>query len=311
MNPERIFVIFSLIFGLAFIGIIPPFQVFDEAGHFLRAYQISSGGLVAHKDGELVGGVLPKSLRIVTALFDDMRFRSERKFNAELFRQALRIPLQKNDTIFLDFPNTAVHAPAAYLPQACGISVGKLLNLPPLVLMYLGRLANLAVWIFLVFFSIQKTPLLKWTFLLLSLTPMALYEASSLSADGFTNGLAFFIIATCLEFSYAKRTVNRKDLALFLVLAILLAFSKYVYFLIPLLFFLVPVSKLGSRRKYLTYCGSLVMVLLVCVFLWSLIIKRLYVPIREGTDAFRQLSFILENPVQYFLILWNTYSRFW
>ena len=47
LKPEKFFLMFSGIFGLFFIIVLPPFQAPDELNHYLRSIEISNGSLIS------------------------------------------------------------------------------------------------------------------------------------------------------------------------------------------------------------------------------------------------------------------------
>jgi uncharacterized membrane protein len=120
------------------------------------------------------------------------------------------------------------------------------------------------------YLSVRITPVLKWLFMLLALTPMSLFQASSLSADSFTNASAFLFIA--LVFRYAldeDRFFGENDVILLGVSAIALSLSKSIYALILPLFFIIPPGKFqpgGVRR------ASALSMFILCaalIFIWA------------------------------------------
>ena len=328
---------------MLFLLINPPFQIPDEPNHFYRAYQISDGRCTAIKKlpptrdpttvselnragekirtligkGEVeaalglfysldmggIGGFLPESLATTSGLFLRLIHPENKQRMTDIF-PILKLSLDRKKTVFLHFPNTSVYSPVPYLPQALGIAVGKAFDWSPLVLMYLGRACNLFVWILLVYFSIKITPVCKWLFTLLALMPMSLYEAASLAADGVTNGLAFLLIALLIRSALDNRFQTPNIYALFGISATL-ALSKQAYFLLPLLFLMIPVKKIGSRVKFISVFFALIAVNIMVVIAWTLkadIYKDIYdiygflVP---TFSAEKQTAFVLSNPLQY------------
>ena len=127
----------------------------------------------------------------------------------------LNQPLNDNNKKFTDknptppIPVTAVsfsaiitYSPISYLASAFAITIGKILNFSPIILMYIGRLANLLVWLLFIYLAIRITPVHKWVLLILSLMPMTIFQGASLSADSFTMALSFLVIAIYPEICF-------------------------------------------------------------------------------------------------------------
>ncbi len=140
-----VFVIFTLMFGLAMAFVTPPFLVADEPQHLLRAYQISEFEFFSTFRGGKGGGSLPTSIAIICQPYHDVRY-SGKIASAELILKTLQIPLRSNECSYYEFPNTAVYSPLAYIPQSIAIGIGRSLHLTTLSLMYLARVANLLLW---------------------------------------------------------------------------------------------------------------------------------------------------------------------
>ena len=127
VSPQYIFLVSSLIWGVIMIFIVPPFQVPDEPAHFYRAYQVSELEFVSKVHNNKLGGELPSSLRQFQIL---MKTSQNDKYNNQInkLKSALQIELNHNKKSFLSFPNTSLYSLIPYIPQAIGISAGKILN---------------------------------------------------------------------------------------------------------------------------------------------------------------------------------------
>jgi uncharacterized membrane protein len=353
IKPENMFLLLAFAFGISFLLAVPPFQVPDEPNHFYRAYQISEGrfvpvkvlppvldsGQLAERDsaaaeirslyekGDLgavkafnalkniggIGGPLPKSLAITTDAFLHLIYPQSRQKVRDLV-PLLTLPLDRDNRSFLHFPNTALYSPVPYLPQAFGIGAGRAFDFSPLVLMYLGRLSNLLVWALLVYLSLRIIPLCKWVFFLLALMPTTLYEASSLAADGFTIGISFLLIALIARnaFDTSETTTN---VYLLTAVSLLLALSKQAYFLMPLLFLLIPANRVGSKRKFYATFFLLNLLVISAIITWTLKadfqedLYRIYGFLLPTWSAKKQTLFILSNPLEYCRILGATFVR--
>ena len=307
-SPEKAFLSIGLFFGILFLLVIPPFQVPDEAAHFLRAYQVSEGKIVAEKRDNATGGLIPKSLLDSVTIWNEIPFHPERKATNKQFFETFNISLKKREKLFWNFANTALYSPIPYLPQAIGIALGKVFYLSPIILMYLGRLTNLLISVYITFLAIKIAPAFKWVFFLLALTPMATFQRASLSADSLINSIAILLIATISScaFDINKEKIVRTDIIVLCLLSILLSLSKQVYFLIPFLCFLIPKYKFGTQKKYLAICLFLSLTSAIAWISWSFVIKGIYVPLKPGIAVVdEQARFILSNPVRFALILLN------
>ena len=78
-KPHQFFVVTGVFFGLAMIFITPPFQVPDEINHWYRAYQISTGQLLAEMQDNRLGGHLPNGVIEITQPFLALRWNMNAK----------------------------------------------------------------------------------------------------------------------------------------------------------------------------------------------------------------------------------------
>jgi len=197
-------------------------------------------------------------------------------------------------------------SPIAYIPQILGIELGKAFNLSPLIFMYLGRIMNLAAWIFLVFTAIKTTPIFKWLFCLLALSPMSLFQSASLSKDSFTIGASFLVISLSLQYAFDEtKTVRIRDLFLLFFLTTLVFITKQYCFFLYLLFLLIPIRKIGSKKKYFA-AFILPISLGVLAFVAWISSTR---DISSFLHSNQQLHFILTHPSQYTFVILETILR--
>jgi uncharacterized membrane protein len=241
IHPEHAFAGISCIFGLILLIITPPFMVPDEAAHFYRSYQVAEFNVFRFNND------VPSALVDFAAKCDRMRFSTHEKTTKTEILSMADIKLSAHNKIPVETPEYTV----TYLPQALGIFIGKLLHLNPLWLLYLGRFFNLMVSVLFVFLAIRSTPVLKWLFFLLGIMPMTLYQFSSLSYDALTISLSFLLISAILSQAFSNEDrIGTKQLLVLFLLTGLLAAAKPPYFIIAGAFLVIPVRKLGSRRRY-------------------------------------------------------------
>lgn len=249
---KKIFLPLALSFGIIMVFLTPPFQVPDEPAHFFRAYQVSDFTFKPVIEGSRTGGYLPESLFRLLTIFHLNDPGQDKKVTREMMQNALALPLEKDNTSFLFFPNMAIYSPVLYIPQSTGIFIGKLFNLSPLILLYLARLFNLFAWTALIYLVVNLIPFNKWLIAALSLTPMAVFLAGSANADAMVMAYIFLFLAYVMKLGFDPgMTFNLKTLLILTFLSVLVALSKNIYVIISLLAFIIPVSKASGRKDYL------------------------------------------------------------
>ncbi len=319
IKPERFFLLVSLLYGLLFLVITPPYQSPDEVVHFYRAYQISEGKLTSIKQDNRVGGYIPNSIVSTAESAAQIIGKVDRKVNAEEIYHGLSTPLDLGHKTFQDFPNAAVYSPLSYLPQAIAISSTRSLQLPPLLLFYSARLISLLFWVLCIYISIRMIPFYKWLFVLLALLPMSIFTNMAMSADVMTNSMSFLLIAYFLKLSFSDTTISREQYLYTLTLAILLTSAKFAYAPLIILFLLIPTKQFETIKKRLIKVGTLFFLSGLTAAFWSWKMNGLYIDydhyntmyraganIAYGANIGNQINYILNHGTYIFAVLYDS-----
>ncbi len=340
INWPRLFLFIGGFFGFIMLILTPPFQVPDEPDHFFRAAMISSGQFVAKKypfsetERKQVpakylkgkGGVVPVSIPYTTRKVNHkLPFHPENKQHFSDLKKMLTLPLHMKGMPEV-FINTSAggYAPILYLPTALTIALGKLINLSPLWLMYLGRLANLMVFLSLIYWALKIIPTGKPVVFLLALMPMTLFLAPSISIDGLIIAASLLLTATLLDLARnAQQPVNLQAWFIVPITMTLLALGKVVYCPLILLIFLSPEAFLGKERSRLCLFAFSLGFAAVSYLIWhrftntagTATISNIpfdYTSFQANDrilpllDSHKQLQFLLQNPSAFITILYHT-----
>ncbi|MGB9978983.1 DUF2142 domain-containing protein [Methanobacterium sp.] len=314
LNPQYVFIVLGLIYGIAFLVLIPPFQVPDEYEHYYKSWDLSNGNLVPEKIGNKAGVSVPESVKIMTDnVYQKWKYYILNNQSMDM-EYLLNLPLQSRNNVFVDISKYAVvtYSPLPYLASALSMALGKLFDLSPLILMYLGRFGNLLLWLFIIFLAIRITPVFKWGFLAIALMPMTLFQASSLSADGIAISLSFLTIAIFLKLALDDniKKIRIQHILIMILISLLLSLAKMPYIMLILLFFLIPSKKFESRMKMFQIFGLMFLLAVLIVALWNFMVNGLYMPLDPGISIKDQLFYILQYPLDFIETLLNTSSAY-
>ena len=269
---ETLFVIIGFIFGLAIAFINPPYHSADESRHFIRCYAVAEGNILPPKNpGNTWGSELPKSIVHSTEYAKVRWLNGERVSKVKLDADS-KLPLQKDIKVFQswDFISTS---PIPYLPFAFGIFIGKLINSSPLWILWFARIAGLLFYLIVLFYTIKISPIFKSVFFLYGLTPIVLFQGSSVTYDLMTNALTFLMLALFLKFALEKDSPLTWQSILFILFIILIQrYAKGRYFLIPFLFYLIPIKKIG-RFKAISVGVILILINYIPDYTWGSLIN--------------------------------------
>jgi hypothetical protein len=288
LTPDRLVLALGLAGGLLLVFVTPPFHVPDEPAHFFRAYQLATASAAEPGPGGAIGYRLPASLRQLAELCTaGIAFNPAGRLPPGLLAAAWRLPLAPERRVFMPAGSLTLYTPVPYLPAAAAVAAGRLLALRPLALLYLARLGNLAAALAVSWTAVRIAPAQRWLLALLALTPMAIFERSSASADALTNALPLLLVSCLLSLvlrpaadpagrnprlppfgrgseilapcpqhprpkggkgGFRPAGSVRGSPALLLATAFLIAAAKGVYFLLDLLVLLVPPGFRGAGR---------------------------------------------------------------
>lgn len=120
----------------------PPFQVADEPAHWMRADQVSHGGLVALRFDWIstAGGDVDLAIGRLDTIMAPLPFHRERRFAP--LRAAAEGLAWDGRRANAAFGNTAVYPPVFYLPAAAGLAIGRALDLRVVPTLRLSRLLS-------------------------------------------------------------------------------------------------------------------------------------------------------------------------
>lgn len=306
LSIEKFFIFISLFFGFIYVILLPPFQSVDEAAHFYRGYEISSGTFLSKKIDNKVGDYLPSSLEKFASRYTFLIKNIDKKINVNYIINSAQIKLNPNETKFIEFKNTALYSPMCYLTQVPGMYIAKAFGVNPLWIFYLGRISNLIFFTVIGYISLKIIPFYKLPMMLLLLMPMTLSLAGALTSDVMVIGMNFLWVAVLLKFLTDDKLVNFRRISILFLLAFILALSKSYFLLIPLIL-LLPRSKFKNLTHYLTCILGTLLISVLFFVLWQNFINRLGFDMNSSANSVEQLEFIFSNPFNYCVILLKTF----
>lgn len=300
----KCFIPVALFCGLMFMAVTPVLRGADEELHFYRAYEVSKGYIVSDVYNEIGGRRLPSSLKSASP-------ENTLQFNFSQLKEKMSIPLNKNETEFIPFTTASLYSPVQYLPQAIGILIGRIINLNPIFIAYLGRLTNFFVWLLLCYMALRNIKG-KTLMYLVALLPMTLHTATTLSPDALTNSLSLLFISYIVRLAYfeKEKPITNINILCVFIMAVSLSLCKIVYLPLCLLFLLVPISKFKSKKDYICWQIILVLSCVLVNLLWLCVSFKFLIEVKEGVSGTGQIKYILKNPIDYLFIFFRTTAYF-
>jgi len=171
----RLFLGISLFFGLIYIFIIPPFQAPDEDNHFFRCMELyNSFESNKRMPTNRLGSYLPKDLKTYADQFLYLRFNYDAKISKQELKQKNRMICDESEITFVDYSNTAMYLPTAYVLQSLVAGLATRMNAKPATLLYLMRMASLLTWLLIMFYALKIFSSSNQVFIFISLLPALL-----------------------------------------------------------------------------------------------------------------------------------------
>ncbi len=279
-----------MIFGVFSLINLPIGAGYDEETHLVRAWQMSNLDLLPNKVIE-AQTPFPK-------IYWDLSYRRQelvRPIETGFWEKYGGLTIDSQEYVY-GVTTRSVYSPLLLFPQALVLRyAGRSLNLPALPVFYLTRLAGLLSYLVLVWFSVRITPYGKWVFAILSLSPMAILQAVTISADTISNGIAFLFIAGTLSISQKEKIGWRECWSIIFLSFLLFAAKVNLVFLILLPLLLLPLLNFKKKSIYVFLIIAIVSLFIIEVLGWSIIAYPRLGTAPDGTNPVGQIKFIIEN----------------
>lgn len=281
-NPARLFTVLTSVFGLAFVLLVPPFQIPDELTHLTRSYELSGLHVAQVKEAgttDRLGTYLPTS---IVKTFDittmrlkpgDLDVAQARKYSHAQTKAALSIPLDLSNKTFFDTGSSPAYFPLLYVPQALTIKFLELFNTPIIVMLYATRFVGLVIWIVLVRFALNIVRARRYQVPLVGVLLLPMFVAQpSASTDPLINGLLVVFLALVANALISKNEISTRQMLLLIGLVSLMTLSKPVYAVFGAMLLLLPLPYI--RFKTILYRLVVFTTPFIVFIAWALLTRR-------------------------------------
>jgi uncharacterized membrane protein len=311
----RYFMIIGATFGLLMVFITPPLMGFDATSHFRAVVHYAEGG--RHSAPALPGSVKTVNIDATTAEVIDIAgaIQKNRTISPLIYELFWSHEGRPQGSRPVDLGGAAVYSPIAYAPPVLGVLLPKLLHLPLLLQVWGARLACLIVYLLLAYFALRALPFGKWAFFVIALLPMTIFQAATITTDGFLNGLVFLYVALILRLSFGavpEKNVTRKLLWAIGMLGVLIALSKPVYVALAALLFLIPTSRFYAAKYRAAFLSASLGLSVALAALWNTHVKDVALTVGEvyrsgfHISYTEQLASIVHHPLHFTAVLART-----
>lgn len=292
-NLHKVAFLIIILFGITCVFLTPVNDVSDEQEHFVRSEIISTGHIST--DYIPIPNTTVKGYETITSVTLLGQNAGANVFTTDVDDAKINYTPSYFNSAFSQNPFYS------YLPQALGILLAKFLDLNAIWMLWLGRLFNLALYAGIVSLAIRKTPILKFPMVVVSILPLAIYQAASLSVDGMFASFGILAFAYFLYF-YKTPNLKWKDLGIFYGAIILSGLLKPPFLALSLLIFMVPNDNFESITQNII-SKLLILPTLAIGIAWSSYAASVLGNSWRGeffaknnVNATQQLNYLISNP---------------
>jgi len=304
ISKEKAFLVLSIIIGIVLNIVIVPLSRYDDHAHFWRTYEIATGQIISKTSNKL-----PTSLSKL--IIDEDGNYHINDITYEYAKEKLALKLDKETTEQFAVGGSAPYSPLNYIPQLIGVIIGKILNLNPLIIAYLGRTTNFISYILIIYIAIKLLPKEKWKdiYIVIATLPMCMNLAMSLSPDAVIISLTLLLIAYIMNIKFSRKIIGLKEIVIISLLTMIVAICKLVYVLFVLLMLLIPKDKFkNSKTRYLYFVLVTIITLGGCIAWKALTSDDIAISIH--VNEMEQILFALSDPIRTINTFLNTASAY-
>lgn len=240
---ELYFIISSFVFGMIFSVILPPFSAPDEDFHFTVAYRLSNA-IMGQPINDEQGYIYMRECDI-----QNYERYPDNEYEIDIIKALIMGSKESSENIVASERNQNSFVPIImYVPQAVGITIGRLLHFNYVRVVLLGRWMNLMTFIAITAFAIKLIPCGKWIFYAICQIPLLMEVVSSYSYDVLILAGSFLFIAYLIRLCRQDDKISMKQMGMLMLLAAAYGPLKPVYIPLLGLVFLIPNHKISDTK---------------------------------------------------------------
>jgi len=294
---QKLFIITAIGYGLFYMLTITPFSPPDEPHHYNSTLKLSN--------------IFSFNFKNTVRSVDIETSNTQGHQNIPQAYLRLKDPIFSSTGEHVEQPKKyTLSYPIQYIPQAIGVTIGRILHLNFIWKFYLGRLCNLIFFIICVYFAIRIIPFKKNLVFIIGLLPMCLHQAASFSFDGFINGLSILLVSCILYSIYNKEPITKKEIYWIIIAIALLAPAKVIYYPLIFLIFLIPKERFNNLNTCIINKSIILGVGIITILIFSLpnILSISKEPLKLNWEGYENysLKYIITNPLHTIKIFINT-----
>ena len=306
----KIYPLFALLLGAAFMFAKPTYMTPDEPIHLYKTYSISNE-LMGIDNGSSIKMRSDDYLAQEIGIVSTMQYEEVNKIREAYNKNYYAISdFFCNNEELIDLGREPLQYDSyMYIIPAIGLTIGRVLSLGTVPTYMLGTVFNVFLFIVLFSASIYITPVAKEVFFTIGLMPIVFQQCVSFSCDAFLIPVGAFTIALyyCILNKIEKNEATVKELILWFVTMMLIVPAKR-FLCFPLLVFpLVLLYKSRNiRLKRIIIIGFIFTVAIICVYSYIHFQGKDFVAAPFSPEMTFSITYILTHPLEIIKMLINT-----
>jgi uncharacterized membrane protein len=289
-NPEKIVLFLALVVGLLMCVFIPYGAGFDEEAHVIRYFDVSGLHLIPNRGIENGDYTLGEFINLS---YQRRNFQSPATdlLSGELFWEK---PDWSN---MADGTTRSTYFPLLYIPQAVVAGIfWRVFDWPVIPGVIVMRWVGFLMYFGLIYLAHKLLPIGKMVFLILAFSPMSLFLAATINADGINNGISFLFIAYFLRvFLEREAPIDAKKTRILSGLILLIGCAKPATFLVFFILILLVQCRF-EKKKYAWFIIVSVLSSIAISMLWAAISVVTYqFPGTDGQSIMSKIIIALQN----------------
>lgn len=277
---SMLFILLSIFLWICIPGMAP-----DEPNHFGRAFEVSCGQMISKHVNGIGGDSMPAAI---------LKYEDK---NAEI---------DWNDMQEVLFANTALYSPVSYIPQAIGIKITRVFTNNVSKIFYGGKIAHAIFNFIICVAALRIIPFGRKIIFLIMTFPLSLQEMVSMSPDGMTISLSLLFVAIIMKIAYESKKVDKKEVAVLVILGIMIAMCKIVYVVLLMLVFMIPPEKFNTKKSARQFRIGIIGIAGVLNAIWLKISSTFLVEFNPGVNSAEQVKYIILHIGEYYNVCVRT-----
>lgn len=260
----KFFCIFAILFGTLISLLIPVGNVPDEQLHLYTAYHYSNI-LLGYEDDP--SGIYMRECDNYSLARNGVGYSELQSYYKSFIEKPNNTEVIKSENESL---NVGFYG-FTYIPQAIGLTLGRMFNLGSNLTFFLGRIMNFIFYLLISILALKIIPKYKLQLFFVQLMPMTLQQVFSLSYDAITLSLSFLIFSFIVKIINEIKLTRKENILLFICTVLLFLCKQFAYCFIAISPYLLLLFKnekiIDSLKKRNSKTFTIILVCCVGIYI--------------------------------------------